>query len=84
MRLFVVRATAAWPDFVLTDENGPHVAGICRRLDGLSLALELAAARVGDLPPAALLKRLGRSLTLLTGAPATRRNSGDEIRKNYR
>src|SRR5262249_18462476 len=68
-RLFVERATAVDPAFALTDQNAPAVARICRRLDGLPLALELAAARVRTLPPAALADRLESRLGLLTGGP---------------
>src|SRR6516225_3895898 len=53
--LFVARARAARPDFVLTADNGRAVAEMCRRLDGVPLALELAAARLTLLPPEALL-----------------------------
>lgn len=67
VRLFVERAQAAQPGFELTSENAPAVAEIVRRLDGLPLALELAAARVRLLPPQALLARLGNRLGLLTG-----------------
>jgi predicted ATPase/DNA-binding XRE family transcriptional regulator len=67
VRLFVARAQDVKADFALTDENAPVVGEICQRLDGLPLALELAAARVKILPPAALLARLDRRLPLLTG-----------------
>jgi len=69
VRLFVARARSAQAAFRLSDANAAAVAGICRRLDGLPLALELAAARVSVLPPAALLARLDRRLPLLAGGP---------------
>ena len=67
VRLFAERAAAAVPGFTLDDENAPAVAAIARRLDGLPLAIELAAARVKLLPPEAILPRLEHSLGLLTG-----------------
>ncbi|HEV8635731.1 MAG TPA: tetratricopeptide repeat protein [Chloroflexota bacterium] len=72
VRLFVERARAVKPAFALTDDNAVAVAAICRRLDGLPLALELAAARVRLLPPAAMLPRLERALQLLTDGPQDR------------
>jgi predicted ATPase/class 3 adenylate cyclase len=65
--LFVERARAAAADFALTPANADAVAQICVRLDGLPLAIELAAPRVRALPPPALLRRLDRRLSLLTG-----------------
>jgi non-specific serine/threonine protein kinase len=67
VRLFVERARAADAAFAVTREDAHAVAEVCRRLDGLPLALELAAARVRLLPPRDLLARLGRRLPLLTG-----------------
>jgi len=65
--LFVGRAQAIHRNFVLTKDNASAVAEICRRLDGLPLALELAAARVKLLQPQAILSRLDDKLKLLTG-----------------
>ncbi|MCC2626522.1 MAG: adenylate/guanylate cyclase protein [Thermomicrobiales bacterium] len=67
VRLFIERAQAVKPDFTVDNENAPAVAEICRRLDGLPLAIELAAARVRMLPPSALLARLDQRLPLLVG-----------------
>jgi predicted ATPase/transcriptional regulator with XRE-family HTH domain len=67
--LFVERATAAVPAFALTAENAGAVAAICRRLDGLPLALELAAPWVRLLRPRDLLARLDRTLELLVQGP---------------
>jgi predicted ATPase/class 3 adenylate cyclase len=70
-RLFVQQARMVRPSFTISDDNAADVAAICRRLDGLPLAIELAAARVKLLAPRALLARLGQSLGLI-GAEAGR------------
>ena len=67
VQFFLERARAAKPNFQLTNENTSTVAEICRRLDGLPLALELAAARIKLLPPQSILSRLDDRLKLLTG-----------------
>ena len=67
VRLFIERAVAIKPDFQVTNENAPAVAEICARLDGLPLAIELAAARIRLFPPQALLNRLTSRLKVLTG-----------------
>ncbi len=67
--LFIERAKSARPDFSVTNENAPAVAEICARVDGLPLALELAAARVRLLSPQAILDRLEHRLGILTGGP---------------
>jgi len=69
VQLFVERATAARPDFALDDDNRTIVAEITARLDGLPLAIELAAALLKLLPPRAILDRLERRLDVLTGGP---------------
>jgi non-specific serine/threonine protein kinase len=70
--LFVERAIAAQPRFELTDENAADVATICRRLDGLPLAIELAAARSRALPPAELARQLEEPLAVLTSSSRDR------------
>jgi predicted ATPase/DNA-binding CsgD family transcriptional regulator len=83
VHLFTARTQASDPAFSLTPDNAPVVAEICRRLDGLPLAIELAAAHAKVLPPDALLARLERRLPLLVGgsrdAPARQRTMRDTI-----
>jgi predicted ATPase len=67
VQLFIQRASAVKPGFAVTNENAPAVSEICARLDGLPLAIELAAARTKVLSPQAMLARLEHSLNLLTG-----------------
>jgi predicted ATPase len=67
VQLFIARALAVKPDFAVTTTNAPALAGICARLDGLPLAIELAAARVKYFPLQALLTRLERGLSVLVG-----------------
>jgi predicted ATPase/class 3 adenylate cyclase len=66
VRLFAQQAGMVRPAFVITEDNAADVAAICRRVDGLPLAIELAAARVKLLAPKALLARLGQTLGLAT------------------
>lgn len=72
VRLFVERAQAVKTGFAVTEANAASIAAICVRLDGLPLAIELAAARVRMLPPGALLARLDNQLKLLTGGGVDR------------
>jgi hypothetical protein len=67
IELFVQRASAVWPEFAINSENAVAVQQICSRLDGLPLAIELAAARTKILSPVAILDRLQSRLQLLTG-----------------
>ena len=67
VRLFIDRARAVKPDFEVTNDNAPAVAEICLRLDGLPLAIELAAARSRLFTPSAMLARLSQPLKFLTG-----------------
>ncbi len=69
VRLFTERARAVNPSFALTDETAALAAEVCRHLDGLPLAIELAAVRTSHLPLPMLRDRLGRRLPLLTGGP---------------
>lgn len=71
VRLFVNRAQCAKHDFALTAENAPAVIDICRRLDGIALAIELAAARISALPPAVVAERLEHRFRLLRGGDRT-------------
>jgi predicted ATPase/Tfp pilus assembly protein PilF len=67
VELFIQRCQAVKPDFKVTNENAPAVAEICQRLDGLPLAIELAAARIKLLTPQALLARLNKRFDVLRG-----------------
>jgi predicted ATPase/DNA-binding CsgD family transcriptional regulator len=85
--LFIQRAQAARPEFQVTNANAPVVAEICVRLDGLPLAIELAATRIKLLPLQALLTRLGQRLQLLTSSardvPAHQQTLRNTIQWSY-
>jgi predicted ATPase len=87
VRLFVERAQAVKPDFIVTDDNAAVVAEICARVDGLPLAIELAAARIRLFAPQVLLERLGSRLNLLRGGardlPARQQALRDTIEWSY-
>lgn len=69
VRLLTQRVRGVKPNFELTAENAPDIAEICARLDGLPLAIELAAARIKTMSPATILEKLEHQLKLLTGGP---------------
>ena len=83
VRLFVERARTVVPSFSVTDDNAAAVVEVCRRVDGLPLAIELAAARIGMFSPQTLIERLQWRLPLLTGgardAPVRQRTIRDTI-----
>jgi predicted ATPase len=88
VRLFIERAQASKPDFILSNQNAAAVTEICQRLDGLPLAIELAATRIKLFAPDVLLARLGSSLQVLTGGvrdrPARQQTMRATIEWGYR
>ena len=80
LRLLVDRAVAVAPDFALTDENCGAACEICRRLDGLPLAIELAAVRLASMTADDLRERLGDRLQLLASDHGARRGRGQTLR----
>jgi predicted ATPase/DNA-binding SARP family transcriptional activator len=87
LRLFAARARAVYPDFELDEANAPEIARVCKRLDGLPLAIELAAARSKLLAPGEILARLEREPHLLPAgprdAPARQQTLAATIRWSY-
>jgi predicted ATPase/class 3 adenylate cyclase len=87
VKLFIERAKSVKPDFEVTNENAPAVAEICSKLDGLPLAIELAAARIKILSPQAMLSRLQSTLKVLTGGgrdlPARQQTLRNTIEWSY-
>jgi len=84
VRLFVERARAVKADFEVTNESAPAVAEICARLDGLPLAIELAAARIRILPPQKMLGRLSNRLKLLKGGSARSSHPPADASRDHR
>jgi predicted ATPase len=88
LALFAERATAIDPGFAIDEDNAGVIVEICRRLDGLPLAIELAASRLRLLSPSAMLERLDRALPLLSGGPRDlpdrQRTLRDAIEWSYR
>jgi predicted ATPase/DNA-binding winged helix-turn-helix (wHTH) protein len=81
IELFAQRAAAVWPGFAINPENTPAIREICSRLDGLPLAIELAAARTKVLSPGAILDRLQSPLQLLTGGALDQPERQQTLRK---
>ncbi len=81
IELFAQRAAAVWPGFAINAENAPAIQEICSRLDGLPLAIELAAARTRVLSPGAILDRLQSPLQLLTGGALDQPERQQTLRK---
>jgi predicted ATPase/DNA-binding CsgD family transcriptional regulator len=80
VRLFVERASASAPDFALTDDNAAHVAAICTHLDGIPLAIELAARRARLFPVGEIRARLADRFQLLTAGPRTAADRHRDLR----
>jgi predicted ATPase len=81
VRLFVERAHATRPEFALTPDNASAVTQLCRRLDGVPLAIELAAARVRSMAPSEIAERLDRRFRLLTGGTRTAASRHQTLRR---